>query len=90
LTGKKRKNYAEQQTNFDNLQMLISLIKQDQEGVPTQRPQAPLDDEGSEEDEEDYDEDDKSEERMAQMTTPDTRPAGKRPIKKTAKMESYT
>jgi hypothetical protein len=49
-----------------------------------------LEDEESEEDEEDYDEDDKSEERMAQMTTPDTRPAGKRPIKKTAKMESYT
>ena len=33
MTGKKRKNYAEQQTNYDNLQVLISLFKQEKEGA---------------------------------------------------------
>lgn len=29
MTGKKRLNYAEQLSNFDNLHLLISLIKKD-------------------------------------------------------------
>lgn len=61
--------------------MLISLIKQEkgEDGVPL---------EGNEDSEQQDEESDMSIERANQIT-PETRP-GKRPIKKTPKMESYT
>lgn len=54
LTGKKRLNYAEQLSNLDNLQMLISLIRQDKaENKHKKKSQFEPEEEESEEEEED-------------------------------------
>ena len=58
MTGKKRLNYAEQLSNLDNLQMLISLIRQDKA-----RSKLPKDKNDEEEEEEEDDEDVEEEEK---------------------------
>ncbi|TNV88260.1 hypothetical protein FGO68_gene12895 [Halteria grandinella] len=92
LAGKKRKGYPDQHTNFNDLQMLISLIKQGKEGASGQKLNpAQINDSENENGEEDDGSDNDIEEKSIEglLHTPE-RPPGKRQIKKTPKMESYS